>query len=324
MTMKHEFFAVSTSNPLGRRGIVRMLDLLGRVTVLSAAVSYCWNEDQRSKERQYEAWQIVTAAHTQVASGGRIEALQDLTNDRVSLTGIDLRGAQLQGARLRSGMLYASRLDSANLRYATLAYAQLAQAHLNGTSLDSACLMGADFRQAEAHNASFRLADLRRAIFWDAKLGSDSLSRERTTLAGANLEAADLRLADLTDANLARANLRDAQLGGAVLTNAILEGADVTGANLTGALLYGTRLRGLKNWEKLGSVRDAFFIGLLDAPDGLIDQAAARGARVIDNPGIFSLTPFGQRRRFLRMSMPQPRKASPKLWDSCELGAADR
>ncbi len=119
------------------------------------------------KAANYQAWQVVNTAQGKGGSGGRIDALQDLVANDVSLAGVRLDEAWLDGIRLAG-----ARLERASLRNAILRGAHLRRANLQGADLTGADLTG---------------ADLRDAILKDA------------TVAGAALSAADLEGADLTE-----------------------------------------------------------------------------------------------------------------------------
>src|SRR5262245_27012735 len=45
------------------------------------------------KAANYQAWQVVNSAHGRGGSGGRIDALEDLVRNDVSLAGVQLDGA---------------------------------------------------------------------------------------------------------------------------------------------------------------------------------------------------------------------------------------
>jgi hypothetical protein len=136
------------------------------------------------KATTYQAWQVVNGAHGKGGSGGRIDALQDLVANDVSLAGVRLEGAWLEGIVLR-------------------------RAHLRQASLCETIFLGADLSDASLERADLRGAMLDGAVLHRAFL-------KGANLAGASLATADLSGADLRDlegwreiASIAYANLKD-------------------------------------------------------------------------------------------------------------------
>jgi hypothetical protein len=118
------------------------------------------------KDANYQAWQVINSAQGKGGSGGRVDALQELAREGVSLAGVCLDGAWLAGVRLEG-----AHLIQATFRDANLAGAGLEEANLERADFGGANLLGADLR--------------------------------RTRLKGANLAGAQLGTADLRDADLA-------------------------------------------------------------------------------------------------------------------------
>jgi len=150
--------------------------------------------DQR-KAKHYQAWQVVVAAQGQRISGGRIEALEDLNSDGISLMGVDISKAYLPMLNLEDADLTGANLAGAIFWDANLAGAYLTDANLAEANLSGANLAG---------------ATLFRANLMEAKLYSAILSKANLT--GANLSGAKLGSANLTGANFDKANLRGAFL----------------------------------------------------------------------------------------------------------------
>src|SRR5262249_1265102 len=120
---------------------LEVLEYLGSFGVLIAVIFYFSESGDRVKQKHYQAWQVINTAQGKGGSGGRIEALQELNNDGVSLVGVDLAGAFLQGVRLQRARLVRSNLNAADLRDGDFA--------------------GADFSDANLQSANFRQAMLR-------------------------------------------------------------------------------------------------------------------------------------------------------------------
>jgi uncharacterized protein YjbI with pentapeptide repeats len=128
------------------------------------------------KRSHYDAWRIITENKGEIASGGRIDAIQDLNNDGVSLAGIDVHGAFLPGVVVANGDLFRANLNGSILVKADFSNAILVQAQLNRAILTDANLAKANLRNANLVEADLRNADLKDAV-----------------LTGANLAGADLR-----------------------------------------------------------------------------------------------------------------------------------
>ena len=158
------------SGCLEQCAILDILGYAGRLTFLVAVIFYIWGCEDRRKEKHYQAWQVINSAQGKTGSGGRMDALQDLNGDDVSLAGVDISNATLRGINL----------EHANLRDANLSGAHLYEANLSRTHLYKAKLLGVYLYEA----------DLSGADLYDT-----------------NLAEAELRLANLTGANLGRANL---------------------------------------------------------------------------------------------------------------------
>ena len=165
---------------LGKWPVVELLEYLGSFSILFAAIVYFADAPNRLKQKHYQAWQVINTAEGKGGNGGRIDALQELNGDHVSLVGVNVDGAYLQGLKL----------EDAQARRATFV----------GTDLRDA-----DFQRASLPDADLRFANLRRA-----NLRACNLTGAR--LEDADLTGADFSGADLTGVTLDRADLRDANL----------------------------------------------------------------------------------------------------------------
>src|SRR5277367_2015832 len=85
---------------LGKWPMVELLEYLGSFSILFAAIFYFAGASDRLKQKHYQAWQVINTAEGKGGNGGRIDALQELNNDRVSLIGVNVAGAYLEGVRL--------------------------------------------------------------------------------------------------------------------------------------------------------------------------------------------------------------------------------
>jgi len=165
---------------LSRWVFLEVLEYLGSFSVLIAVIFYFSESGDRVKARHYQAWQVINTAQGKGGSGGRIEALQELNADGVSLVGVDLSLAFLQGVDLRGANLLRANMNAADLRDCKLGSANLAYADLS-----SANFRGCDLKQISLEEANLNGADL-----WG------------TDLSGAKLSGASLDDADLGSANL--------------------------------------------------------------------------------------------------------------------------
>jgi hypothetical protein len=169
---------------LSHWSFLKVLEYLGSFSVLIGVIFYFSESGDRIKQRHYQAWQVINTAQGKGGSGGRIEALQELNNDKIQLVGVDVSLAFLQGIHLEHANLSRADLSAADLRGSDFRFADLTFADLHA----------ANFRGSDLENASFSNADLRDA-----------------DLVGANLAGAMLDGADLTAADLRSANLKDVQ-----------------------------------------------------------------------------------------------------------------
>src|SRR5215831_11611636 len=165
---------------LGNWAFLEVLEYLGSFSVLIGVIFYFSESGDRTKQRHYQAWQVINTAQGKGGSGGRIEALQELNADKVPLVGVDASSAFLQGIHLERASLVRADLSSADLR---------------GSALRSA-----DLTFADLHSANFRGSNLENADFTDANLSDTDLAG--SDLAGAKLDNANLSSADLRNADL--------------------------------------------------------------------------------------------------------------------------
>src|SRR5499427_3002444 len=159
---------------------LEVLEYLGTLSLLVAAVSYFGESKDRVKQKHFQAWQVINSAQGKGGSGGRIDALEELHRDAVPLVGVDVSAAFLQGVDLNGANLLRANFRSADIRDATFAGSQLEYA-----DLASANLRRADLQKADLHNANLEDADL---------FGADLA---QTDLTGARLGRTDLRNTDL-------------------------------------------------------------------------------------------------------------------------------
>jgi len=129
---------------------LELLEYLGSFGVLVAVIFYFSESGDRLKQKHYQAWQVINSAEGKGGNGGRIEALEELNADGVSLVGVNLSSAFLMGVRLPKGKLARANFDAADARDAEMA----------GANLRDASLRSANFRGARMEGAS-----LERSVF---------------------------------------------------------------------------------------------------------------------------------------------------------------
>lgn len=110
---------------LSRKGVVSIIQNGAILTIAIALGQYLLEAPKRVKQSHYQAWQMINSATGQKTSGGRIEALQDLVKDGVSLQGLDVSGAYLEGIKLQNASLLGADLSGANLEDANFSEANL-------------------------------------------------------------------------------------------------------------------------------------------------------------------------------------------------------
>jgi uncharacterized protein YjbI with pentapeptide repeats len=180
---------------LGNWVLLEVLEYLGTFSVLVAVIFYFAESGNRTRQRHYTAWAVINAAQGKGGSGGRIEALEELNRDHVSLIGLDASLAFLQGVKLPHALLSRCTFEAADLR--------------------QSIFRGADVTFCNLHSANFRNSDLTNARLADTDLSD-------TDLNGANLSFADVSRANLSNADLRNAdlsNLRWSEISSMQLTN---------------------------------------------------------------------------------------------------------
>src|ERR1700733_7494434 len=173
---------------------LQILDYIRGFSVIVIVLFYFYDSGNRVKQRHYQAWQVINTAQGKGGNGGRIEALEQLNEDHVSLVGVDVSGAFLQVLILEKG--------------------DLARATLNAADVRNAIVVSSDLRDADLRSANFRECDC-----------------VRTSFSGAMLDEADFWGADLTEASFVNTDLRNTNLLGIKWKGIkTLKMADIAGA----------------------------------------------------------------------------------------------
>jgi hypothetical protein len=165
---------------LSRLSLLELCEYVGTLSILVGVISYIVESPERTKVKHYQAWQVINTAQGKGGSGGRIEALQELNADGISLVGVNVAQAYLQNVQLPGANLLRATLDSSDMRGANLVDANLEYASMAGTNLRGANLKGCDLSDADCPDADFNGATL-----------------NDVTLAHIAMDRADLRGVDL-------------------------------------------------------------------------------------------------------------------------------
>lgn len=201
-----------------------LLNIVEGFSILVAVWLFFLEAPERDKQAHYEAWKTIDSAHGLRNSYARLQALQDLNDDRVPLRGFtapeaDLRGINLAGADLSHAYLSGADLSNANLSNTNLSHANLVETKLTNANLSNSQLTGANLSYAN--------------------------------LIEANLQDVDFVGADLIGANFVRANLAQAYFGDVNFNQCLL-----TDANLQKTKFFGVenlsvqQIKDAKNWSE--------------------------------------------------------------------------
>ena len=177
-----------------------LLNIVEGFSILVAVWLFFLEAPERDRQAHYEAWKTIDSAHGLRHSYARLEALQNLNSDRVSLRGFtapeaDLQGIDLSYADLSHAYLSGANLSHANLSHADLSHANLVETKLNNVNLTRSQLTGADLSDADLIEANLESVD-----FVGARI------------VGANFVRSNLALAYFGDVNFERCRLNDANL----------------------------------------------------------------------------------------------------------------
>ncbi|MDJ0690855.1 MAG: pentapeptide repeat-containing protein [Xenococcaceae cyanobacterium MO_188.B32] len=177
-----------------------LLSLVEGFSILVAVFLFFLETPERDKQAHYEAWKTIDSAHGLRTSYARFQALQDLNEDSVSLSGLnapeaDLKGINLSGADLSNAFLSGVDLSFANLSHANLSHANLVETNLSNANLSNAHLTTADLSFANLIEANLYNVDF---------VGAN--------LVGTNFVRANLSSAYFGDVNFSQSILKDAKL----------------------------------------------------------------------------------------------------------------
>jgi hypothetical protein len=81
--------------------LFRSAGIFRHVSLLIAAALYFSESKDRTKQKHYQAWQVINSAQGKGGSGDRIEALEELHQDGVPPVDVDVSNAFLPGMNLQ-------------------------------------------------------------------------------------------------------------------------------------------------------------------------------------------------------------------------------
>ena len=145
--------------------LLEVLEYLQTLSLLLVVVLYFTDAGNRLKQKHYQAWQVINTAQGKGGNGGRIDALEELLEDGVSLTGVDLEnaylaGVDLHGAELTRSSFHGTDIRNSDFHRANLTDSDLAWANLRHSNLSNCQLHDVDLKNADLHSANLTQADL--------------------------------------------------------------------------------------------------------------------------------------------------------------------
>jgi hypothetical protein len=176
---------------LSHWSLLEVLEYIGRFTVLVAVIIYFKEAPDRQKQKHYQAWQVINSASGKSGNGGRLDAMEQLNEDKVSLVGVDVSKAFLQGLQLPDADLHFSVMQGCDLRDCNLERANLAAADLNESNLRNSNLRGIRAAGVDMFNVDLMGADLDHADLTRADLRNADVQNLKwsgiASIAGANI-----------------------------------------------------------------------------------------------------------------------------------------
>lgn len=169
---------------LGNWALLEVLEYLGTFSVLIAVIFYFAETGKRTRMRHYTAWTVINTAQGKGGSGGRIEALEELNDDHVALTGLDASLAFLRGVQLPHAMLSRCSFEAADLRMsifhdADLSFCNLKSANFRNTDFERAKLSDTDLSNADLNSANLCASDLSRTDLTNTDMRNTDLKNIR-------------------------------------------------------------------------------------------------------------------------------------------------
>jgi len=255
-------------NDLQNLAVIDLLNIVASLSLISTAIGFFSEADERQKQKHYQAWQMINSAVGQTHEAGRGAAIADLHVDGVSLTGLDINNATIENLDL-SPLCFVlgwhvpdpicglkQQIFSQQTEELSNSDAQENTFKLEIVSEQTAELMSANFQKVNLTESDLEEAFLALSNFQEAILGENNLqgadllksNLQKARLIANNLQGADLLQSNLQKAHLIANNLQGADLSQSNLQEAIviannLQGADLSDTDLDNALLINMDLR---------------------------------------------------------------------------------
>jgi hypothetical protein len=196
----------------------------GGIGIIVSAFTFISQAPERRQSAINQAWGTIISREQNETSGGRIEALEYLNENKINLSGLKATNAFLSEIKLP--------------------LANIQESDFNGSRL-----FKADFRGANLFRATFgKVSENRSADLFEADLSCYNSGWFHSEPKCTNLKDANFVGADLRNANFSGANLQ-----GTIFTNSDIEGAnfnEVTSLTIE-QLLCAKNWRSVKNQDEI-------------------------------------------------------------------------
>jgi uncharacterized protein YjbI with pentapeptide repeats len=214
--------------------------LLGKLTIMVAILSFIFEAPERAKQRHYQAWQLINGARMSPGEAGRSIAIRVLVDDHVEMIDIDLTGGNFRGKNFQAADMPGVNFTNAKIDGANFSCKAGIFVNEYWFPAYSFCwitnLEGARFATESITGTYFDNANLK-----DAVLGGSSAGL--TIVEGSSFLKADMRGITLQDTRLSNnvfsyAKLQNSRWLGGTIANKNM----FVGANLQNARWYGLDL----------------------------------------------------------------------------------
>lgn len=243
--------------------IIDLLNIVASLSLISTAIGFFSEADERQKQKHYQAWQVISSAVGQTHEAGRVAAIEDLYIDNIPLDGLDIHKAKINKLSLSPRcFLLAWHIPNQICTFKQQIFSQHKQELSDGESQEATFKLPriiseqtVFFWKVNFQELELWESNLQKAVFWHSNL-------KKVQFFDSNFQEAQLRLNDFQEAvfsnsqfqqtNLSKTNFQKANLSAnnfqgvdwsdsnlqkAVLVANNLQGANLSGTNLDRALL---------------------------------------------------------------------------------------
>lgn len=270
-----------------------IFDNLESIAIGSAGIIFLLEVQDRKRRDYYEAWQVISSAQGQTGSAGRIEALQALNRDGVSLERVVVSGAYLEGVVLNNAVLKGADFKDCKLLGAKLKGAELLGAKFQNSNLSGATLEGADLLSADLENAWLGISDFNNTQLWNANMRKTIISNSQ--FRRSNLGHADLEESEIERSNFSFSGCYGVSFKKASIIGCSFENAELGENNFDQSILINVSFEGAKNLS-LANFDDSYICGVL-LPDGTIENRDCERLKASFTDNSYSYTEPYQRNR---------------------------